>query len=259
MNQKNKRRVTPLRIVGMIFASLLPVCLLLLCGIMLLGGAILNLSLACCFMVLPLLVIVLSGLNIFSRQGTPAKWGIMLVIYIIAVPLFLFGTFVGRFELVQPASGDELKQVYADIRNDDLFMHPFLPTLEEIGEPDDVTLYEYFATQAVFFTQDVYTLVARYEPAEYALQTQAIEANYSFYTELQGYGEHFCEPEADMDGYRFRMIDAPEVSFPKLLGFIATNDDTCEIVYMSFQDYDLDWIDDLPEFLNEYCGWEHIR
>lgn len=259
MNQKNEKRVTLLRIVGMIFASLLPVCLLLLCCVLMLGGAILNLSLACCFVILPLLVICLSGLTIFSRQGTASKWGGMFVIYIIAVPLFLFGIFAGRFELLQPTTGDELVQVYADIRNDDLFMHPFLPTLEEIGEPADVTLYEYFATQAVFFTQDVYTLVARYEPAEYTSQIQAIQANYAFLNEPQGYGEHFCEPAADMGGYHFRMIDAPEVDYPQLLGFIATNDATQEIVYMSFCDPDLDWIDDLTDFLNEDCGWEHIR
>lgn len=259
MKQKNEKRVTLLRVLSMILAGLLPLGVLLLGCLMLLGGAIFNIAQAWTFMLLPLLVIVLSGLTIFSRQGTLAKWGGMFVIYLIAVPLFLFSCFFGRFELLQPTTRDELVQVYADIRNDDLFMHPFLPTLEEIGEPADVTLYEYFASQAVFFTQDVYTLVARYEPTEYASQIQAIQANYAFMNEPQGYGEHFCEPAADMGGYHFRMIDAPEVDYPQLLGFIATNDATKEIVYMSFCDYDLDWIEDLTDFLNEDCGWEHIR
>lgn len=259
MKQRNEKRFTPLRVLSMIAAGLLPLAVLLLGGLMLIGGAIFNIAQAWTFTLLPILVIVLSGLTIFSRQGTLAKWGSMFVIYIIAVPLFLFGIFAGRFELLQPTTGDELVQVYADIRNDDLFMHPFLPTLEEIGEPADVTLYEYFATQGVFFTQDVYTLVARYEPTEYASQIQAIQANYAFLNEPQGDGEHFCEPAADMGGYNFRMIDAPEVDYPQLLGFIATNDATQEIIYMSFCDPDLDWIDDLTDFLNEDCGWEHIR
>ena len=40
---------------------------------------------------------------------------------------------------------------------------------------------------------------------------------------------------------------------------IVTNDVRHEIGYIAFSDFDLDMAEDLAEFLNDYCGWEHIR
>lgn len=40
---------------------------------------------------------------------------------------------------------------------------------------------------------------------------------------------------------------------------IATNDATREIVYLFFFDDDLDYIEDLDEFIRNDCGWKHIR
>ena len=49
------------------------------------------------------------------------------------------------------------------------------------------------------------------------------------------------------------------VNDPKRLGFVATNDATGEIVYLSFWNDDVDYIKNLPEFILENCGWRHIR
>ena len=48
-------------------------------------------------------------------------------------------------------------------------------------------------------------------------------------------------------------------SYPKKMGFVGTNDQTCEIVYLSFADDDLDYIESLSDFISNSCGFKHIR
>lgn len=40
---------------------------------------------------------------------------------------------------------------------------------------------------------------------------------------------------------------------------MMTNDVEHQIGFIVFQDVDLDYVDDLTEFLNEWCGWKNIR
>ena len=70
-----------------------------------------------------------------------------------------------------------------------------------------------------------------------------------------------CEPTAEINGYLFRAlsIDEYELNYPKNMVLIATNADENEIVYMNFCDDDLDYIEVLDEFINDECGWKHIR
>jgi hypothetical protein len=68
-----------------------------------------------------------------------------------------------------------------------------------------------------------------------------------------------CEPVVELDGYTFRTLSLEDFNYPKRLMFVATNDDTKQIVYLSFYDDDLDYIVSLEEFLMDDCGWKHIR
>ena len=68
-----------------------------------------------------------------------------------------------------------------------------------------------------------------------------------------------CDPTVELDGYFFRTLSIEEFNYPKRLMFVATNDETNEIVYLSFYDDDLDYIVSLGDFLSDDCGWKHIR
>ena len=65
----------------------------------------------------------------------------------------------------------------------------------------------------------------------------------------------------NVDGYSFRVLSSGEyeMDYPKEVVLIATNDETKEIAYLSYDDQDIDYIDSLDEFILDDCGWEHIR
>lgn len=106
------------------------------------------------------------------------------------------------------------------------------------------------------FTCDVNALICAYDEDTYSQQKALLEEKYVFQTDaVKG------EATAEVDGYYFRMLSKNEyeMNYPKEVVLIATNDETNEIVYMSFYDDDLDYIDSLDEFILEDCGWQYIR
>ena len=49
------------------------------------------------------------------------------------------------------------------------------------------------------------------------------------------------------------------LEFPKRMVFIATNDDTKQIVYMFYEDPDIDYISEpLDKHIKSDCGWKYI-
>jgi hypothetical protein len=76
---------------------------------------------------------------------------------------------------------------------------------------------------------------------------------------LSGFGnyEMLSIYENDQIDHHYTQIE--EFNYPKRLMFVATNDETNEIVYLSFYDDDLDYIVSLGDFLIDDCGWKHIR
>lgn len=85
-----------------------------------------------------------------------------------------------------------------------------------------------------------------------------------FQTQPMVIRDHTCAPTAELDGYEFRVLSIErayegEFFYPKCLYLVATNDETCEIVYLNYYDGDLDCIEDLSDFICDDCGWKHIR
>ena len=110
-------------------------------------------------------------------------------------------------------------------------------------------------------------LVCEYGEAEYLAQKAAIEEKYVFETRIDErddyYDQYVCYPYAEIDGFLFRRLADEEgaemySSYPKEVHIVGTNDETCEIVYLDFYDFDLDYIPDLTEFISKDCGWDAI-
>ena len=99
-----------------------------------------------------------------------------------------------------------------------------------------------------------YTEVGKAELDEaYVFETQALESC----------GE-VCEPTDELDGFFLRMLDTGKyrgshLEYPKRLVLIGTNDETREIMYIAYYDFDLDYITSLSDFVYRKCGWEYIR
>lgn len=255
MRERNTKRYTVGRCIAMLFASAPAALVLVVAAALWFGGFIFNIAFAWTWVLLPLLTVILCHKTIFSELSIGGKIGSMIAVYVIVVPVFLFSLFVGKFEMKWVDRDHELAEVYVNVAAE----NPFLPAVELVGVTLEQRYIEYESTQAVFFDIHVDTLICRYAPEEYALQKRLIDEQTVFRSEVYTYDEFVCEPAAIIDGYSFRMIDSPDVYYPHRLGFIATNDDTCEIVWLSFVDDDLDYIADLSEFILDECGWKHMR
>ena len=161
--------------------------------------------------------------------------------------------------MVTRYQNEEVADNYADIDT----RYPGMPSLDEVGTPEELTYVDYFSQQMVFFDVDVKALKCTYEASEYAEEKASLEDRFSFQVEPVSADEYTVEPTVLMDGYTFRMLPVGEYDdtffYPKRMMFIATNDATNEIIYLYYVDADLDYIEDLSDFILYDCGWRHIR
>ena len=107
-------------------------------------------------------------------------------------------------------------------------------------------------------------MICHYGEDAYQQEKARVETAYTFQTQPMEACGYTCDATAELDEYAFRVVAYEEGSswdeyFPKSMFLIATNDTTREIVYLSFCDDDMDYIEDLDEFIRNDCGWKHIR
>ncbi|MBQ6236238.1 MAG: hypothetical protein IJK54_10005 [Clostridia bacterium] len=139
----------------------------------------------------------------------------------------------------------------------------------ELDSPESVVLHKYLVNSIIFVTK-ADTLLCQYDDATYETAKTALENRYSFRTELL---ENDCaddpdkkllEPYVEIGDDHFRILypndgDDQARGFYKRSIWIVTNDDKREIGYILFDDHDLDYVRDLTEFFNDYCGWKYVR
>jgi hypothetical protein len=242
------------RMIAFILATLLPLANIVLGVMMLVGGLIINGMFIITYVVLPLLAIFLLGLLLFSEKTIAAKSILSVLLLLLFVGLFLVMSMFVQYEQLRSYEKEEVAQRYARVEKD----FSLMPSLSEIGEPTNVEYHDYYTSFLGIFNADVNCLVCGYSDVEYAVQKEQIEKTYVFQS---GELEWVNGTEIEMDGYKFRLLSEEKYNlfYPKYMMCIATNDDTNEIVYLYFVDDDQDYIASLEDFINESCGWEHIR
>ena len=142
----------------------------------------------------------------------------------------------------------------------------------ELGTPEALEYHSYDTSGLVIFQSQSCTLLCRYADENYDAAKAALEARYSFRTELMDTEHAYrdkqvkqIEPYTRIGDDFFRVLLPRDEesgfydSFYKNCILIVTNDVRCEIGYIVFSDFDLDMAEDLAVFLNDYCGWKHIR
>lgn len=209
------------------------------------------------FIVSPLVIVTLSALDTFSNLKLLNKISAGFAISALAVFMSLFWLFFGTHEDFAHFENDEIAKPYSD-RHDIFQMLPSIKTLGNTQKND----YYIYSLQMMIFVDESQTLVCSYDEEEYQNQKELLEQDYVFQSEPLIANDHTCQAEVTIDGYLFRMvaIDSSEsFIFPKSMMFIATNDDTNEIVYLAYENLDLDYIESLERFIEYSCGWKHIR
>ena len=248
------------RLVAMIIAALIPTLVLLLGIFLLLSGTILNFSFALAWLWAPLFTCGLLGLCIFSELFTSTKKVLVVLVLIVFVVGMYFGLFFVQHEGIWRFSAEEIETEYSLIA--DRFSP--MPSLDEIGNPTNVEYINFFASEFIF-SWDAYHLICQYDKETYDEEKQKLDEKYIYqstpiYDNWDGV-VYTCNPSAEIDGYTFRMLsnDYYEHDYPKVVIIVGYCDETKEIIYLTYYDFDRDSITSLEEFILDECGWEHIR
>jgi len=253
-----KRTLSKSEILALILASLLPLGALVLGIIMVVNGTLLTLAFIIAFMGLPVCVICLVCLVMFTNLASWKKALILLPTTIVFCAAFLLLNLFGTFKTLHVYRGNEAEEPYFEVWG----KYDAMPSPREVGGPEAIEYYD-MSSSMVIFVRYTDTLICTYSEEEYAKEKARIEESYVFEDEpCIGYGGHYCESSAEIDGYTFRLLETDgqykEIDFPKMLIIIGTNDETCEIVYTAFSDFNLDYIESLEDFINEDCGWHKV-
>lgn len=209
------------------------------------------------FIVSPILLLFVIALVIFSNLKLSNKIGCGIIILILIFFVSFFWLFFGAYEDFAHYQNDEISDHYTEVTKD----FPKMPTLAAPGEVQNTDYYLY-RLQMMIFMDESYTIICKYDEDEYQKQKELLEQNYVFQSEPLIANDHTCQAEVTVDGYLFRMvaIDSSEsFIFPKSMMFIATNDDTKEIVYIAYENLDLDYIDSLESHITDSLGWKYFR
>lgn len=136
--------------------------------------------------------------------------------------------------------------------------HEILPELDELGNYSDINFRKFHQNYA-FFSSDAYTFKVIYDDENYELQKKQLDLNFMFQEEpIDNMDEKDIEPAFSYDGYDFRFLsdDYLAFEFPKKIYLIGTNDDENTIAYIYFEDYDLDSLDTVEYFMEEYVNFK---
>lgn len=255
MKAKQHGRILPLIAVGILPFLTMGLGILLLCKGLVFTG--LN---RFTFFLLPALAFCICFLMLRSRWRVWLKWiGCILVIAAFAfctLYLVIFGPYVRRS---YHTGADAFAQCQTDWEGHDSFFYEFT----DWGNPTDAEYQFYDKQMGVFFDTYAYTLICHYTEPDYLVQKAHLEETCRFHTEPLSEPESTLPAEYETDGYTFRFLSFDEeeyrLEYPKYMTILGFNDETHEIVYLYFDDDDLDYISSWDHFLTSDCGWNHIR
>ena len=247
------QKISKRRLIAFICLLLLPLAAMIFGAVLLSLDVLINFSFAMTFIILPLGFAALLTLIFFLSNIKPV---IKDVLSALLTVFFVFAFFIamglGLFETLSRHDNQELTERYTEVKAE----FPLMPALSDVGDASKVTYCDYFSLQLIF-TSDADYLICEYSGSEYQKQVETINETYSFQREKLSASGRSIEPVAEIDGYTFRLLE--DIAYPKRLFFIATNDETHEIIYLYFCDDDLDYITSLTDFILDDCGFKHIQ
>ena len=258
---EGKHRVTKGQWIAFLCFGLLPVIAMGAGVYLLTTGVRMEIRFMITYVSIPAACLGLLALCIFSR-GRPWLKGILSVVILgIFAGLFYLFLFAGYLR-VNRYTGEEAVLRYTALQQE----HRLLPELSQLTDAVDIEYWN--AVDNNLFASEANYLICSYAPEEYEAQKAELDAEYTFQTEPVTLRGDNCQPTAEIDGYVFRMLSVTAYSelgevlakgYPKRVIQIGTSDQNKEILYMVFENYDLDSISSLEEILKDECGWKYIR
>lgn len=246
------------RILALIAVGILPALTVILGILLLCNGLILHPLNVLTFFLLPGLTFGICFLMIRSRKKLWLKWLVCILALFLFVQATVYLIILGPYREREYWTGNDALAKYQE----SAALFPY--AIPDIGQPDALEFQFYFKLFGIFFDTETYTLICHYTEPDYLAQKEHLEQTYRFHTEpLYGHENATLPAEHETDGYLFRFLsfDREEygLEYPKYMTLLGFSDDTHEIVYLYFDDDDLDYISSWDSFLTTDCGWDHIR
>ena len=259
-----KERFTKTNILLLVIFSLVPLAVICTCTALL----IINIYLSPLVLIITMLthMAVLGVIESICLSKLTARWkilhncGITIGLLVCTAIFIFFAMTIGQVFWAYHYKADEAVAPWGEVTEIKEF--DALPTVDEIGNAQEVDYYEYFFKVCIF-AWDSYTLICTYGIDEYQAQEDYINQTYVFQTdELQDLTrDPPISPYAEIDGFSFRVLSISEyqLRYPKKMILIGTNDQTNQIAYIAYDSSDLDYIEEsLADFIEEECGWKYI-
>lgn len=257
---KKRFAFTGKRLAGFLCCALLPAAAMALGVYFLTTGVVFTLAFAVVYILLPLGTAALLACCIFSNSKIWRKVVLSTVILILFVLVFPQGVSLGGYVRVGHFDGEEAVGQYASVKEE----HALMPSLSEVGQPTEIECHKVRSFQFIF-SWDTDYLICRYTPEEYETEKSRLDDIYIFQEKAIIDSDACCEPSAELEGYVFRMLSTEgeyerrEIDYPKRIMLVACSDEAKEIVYVAYEDVDLDYISSLPDHITDDCGWKYIR
>ena len=249
-------RIKHKRLLVFMLLSLIPFAIIVFgISMLFLGGLFSGALPVTCFYI-PIAIIGLLWLIVNTKENSYSRIALLVTALVILLLVLFLYKLVGDYEGLRCYEGDEAIERYSEIQK------PMMPSIDDVGKASKYEYYNYFCSYAVF-SSETYTLICQYDNYEYEVQKAKLDKKYIFQTKhLYSQWLEF-EPKAKIGDYSFKLLsiegEYEELYYPQQMVVIATNDKTREIVYLFFEDYDLDYIESFREFVYYWCGWTHIR
>ncbi len=200
-----------------------------------------------------------------SHRTIGAKiWRAVIWMILLIVQLFLFTFF--PLKLYRTTKQNAQNQFEATVAN---VLPDALSSPLKLESPESIVLHKYLFINPIY-TQKADTLLCKYNASDYEVAKTALENQYSFRTEPLNNGcvddpeNMLIDPYIRIGDDTFRFLSPKDGydsgwEFYKRSLLVVTNDTEHEIGYILFNDFELDWAENLTEFIIEECGWKYIR
>lgn len=220
----------------------------------LIRGKVFNLTWLLAYAVLPLFLAWLFCRLVRSKMKIRSKALTYPFVLLLGFLLLTAIAFFGRFEWLRRYEGEALRREYPYVES----AEPLMPSPDDLDSAQSMEYCAYSARQLIF-SWHADALLCRYDQTAY--EAEKTQLNQRFHFQEEKIGD--CDPSVEADGYLFRLLDVEKYSqdlwYPKKLMLIGTNDQRQEIVFLLYNDPDLDSVDSTEDLLRNYCGWNHIQ
>lgn len=259
---REKRRITRGQWIAFLCFGLLPVIAIVNGILMMVMGVRMTFHFGIPFILIPTAFLGLLAWCLLSRRKGWLRYTLAGVLLSAFIVVYLVSVFVPSYTRVNHYKGEEAQQQYNTLQQEKTLL-PEISDLSTSAHPE-----YYKAKRALwFFVSETDYLICTYPPEEYEVQKAKLDREYIFQTEPVTINGDNCQPTVEMDGYVFRMLSVTAYEemtgyfqgYPHQVILVGYSDESREIVYLAYEDPDLDTIPSLEEFLQDECGWKYIR